>query len=68
MQTDKVEAPFVENNDFVVRDGEVQGYVYSVMDEGPHIILDVVNDDGDHEELVYSSSDYVTIVTSFEEE
>ena len=68
MQTDTVAACNIENNDFIVLDGEVTGYVYSVSDEGDGdkdwIILDVVDEDAEHSEYPFAPFDFVTIVSS----
>lgn len=67
MQTDTVDAYTVENNDHVVIDGNVVGYVYMVEEGGDYILLDVVDDDGEHTQYPFPPFASVTIVTSFEE-
>lgn len=68
MQTDTIWAYEVENNDFLVIDGENVGYVYSKDDEGDTILLDVVDDDAEHTQYPFGPFDAVTIVSSFEDE
>lgn len=70
MQTRTEYAAYVENNDFIVLDGEVKGYVYMVDDheDGSSLVFDVVNDEGDRTSLTFAPFDYVTIVESFLDE
>lgn len=68
MQTDAVFACNIENNDNIVIDGEHVGYVYMVNEDGDFILLNVVDDDGDHTEYPFGPFDTVTIVTSFLDE
>lgn len=68
MQTDTIWAYEVENNDHLVIDGEVVGYVYSKDDEDDTILLDVVDDEAEHTQYPFGPFDSVTIVSSFEEE
>lgn len=68
MQTRTEYAAYVENNDFVVIDGEVVGYVYMTDDSGDLINIDIVDDDGEHFPLLRAPFDEVTIVESFEED
>jgi hypothetical protein len=69
MQTRTEYAAYVDNNDFVVIDGEVVGYVYSIDDhETDFIHFDVVDDEGEHTEYPFGPFDEVTIVESFEED
>lgn len=68
MQTDTVFAYQVENNDHVVFDGEVMGYVYSINEDDDYIILDVVDDDAEHTEYPFGPFDSVTIVASFDDD
>lgn len=68
MQTRTEYAAYVENNDHVVIDGEVVGYVYSIEDEGDYLHLDTVDDDGEHTILAFAPFDEVAIVESFEED
>jgi hypothetical protein len=68
MQTDTIWAYEVENNDNIVIDGEHVGYVYMKEDDGDGILLDVVDDDGDHTQYPFGPFDSVTIVTSFLDE
>lgn len=72
MQTDTIWAYEVENNDFIVIDGEVMGYVYSKEDvtdnEGRDWIhLDTVDDDGEHTTIPVGAFESVTIVASWED-
>lgn len=67
MQTRTEYAAYIENNDFIVIDGEVKGYVYMVTDEeSDYIHIDVVDDDGEHTVYPFAPFDEVTIVESFE--
>jgi hypothetical protein len=68
MQTDTYFAHEVENNDHIVIDGEVVGYVYSKDDEGDYIHLDTVDDDGEHTTYPFAPFDPVEVVTSFDDE
>lgn len=68
MQTDSVYACNIENNDHIVIDGEVKGYVYMVNEDDDFILLDVVDDDGEHTQYPFGPFDTVTIVTSFLDE
>jgi hypothetical protein len=68
MQTDILCAFQVENNDHIVMDGEVMGYVYSIDEEGDFLYLDVVDDEAEHTVLKYGPFETVRIVTSFSEE
>lgn len=70
MQTNTLWAYEVENNDHVVIDGEVIGYVYMVNDDpdSDGYLFDVVDDDGDHTELPFGPFEAVTVVSSFEDE
>jgi len=68
MQTDTIWAYEVENNDFLVIDGTVVGYVYSKDDEGDTILLDVVDDEAEHTQYPFGPFDSATIVTSFLDE
>lgn len=68
MQTDTLKAHEIENNDFLVRDGEPVGYVYMVNDEGEWIILDVVDEDGNHDLWHRQPFDDVEIVVSWDDE
>ena len=67
MQTDNVYACNIENNDFIMVEGEVKGYVYMVDEDGDFILLDVVDDDGEHTQYPFGPFDTVTIVTSFDD-
>jgi hypothetical protein len=67
MQTDSVYACNIENNDHIVIDGEVKGYVYMVDEDGDFILLDVVDDDGEHTQYPFGPFDTVTIVASFDD-
>lgn len=67
MQTDTIWAHEVENNDHIVIDGEVVGYVYMKEDEGDGILFDVVDDDGDHTQYPFGPFEPVTIVASWED-
>lgn len=67
MQTDSVYACNIENNDFIMVEGEVAGYVYMVDEDGDLILLDVVDDDGEHTHYPFGPFDTVTIVTSFDD-
>ncbi len=62
MKTDTVYAFQVENNDFIVEDGEVLGYVYSVDDTGDELLFDVFDDDGERYERKYGPFQYVTVL------
>lgn len=66
MQTDVIYACHVENNDFIVIDGEVVGYVYSINEDIDYIVIDTVDDDGEHTEYPFGPFESVTIVTAFD--
>ncbi len=68
MQTDTVAACYIENNDHIVIDGEVKGYVYMVDEEGDYVHLDVVDDEGEHTIYAFAPFDPVAYVTVFEDE
>lgn len=69
MQTRTEYAAYVENNDFIVEDGEVMGYVYMVDEDTPdYITFDVVDDEGEHFKYRRAPFDEVTIVESFVDE
>lgn len=68
MQTDSAYACNIENNDFIVIDGEVVGYVYMVNEEGDYLLLDVVDDEGEHTEYPFAPFDTVTFVNAFDED
>ena len=70
MQTRTEYAAYVENNDFIVVNGEVIGYVYMVDDTGDTLAFDVVNEEGEHVKppLRYGPFEEVTIVESFLDE
>lgn len=69
MQTRTEYAAYIENNDFVVEDGEVMGYVYSITEDfADFITFDVVDDDGVHFNYRCGPFDEVTIVESFDDE
>ena len=68
MQTDTVYALAIENNDHIVIDGEVAGYVYMVDEDGDYILFSVVDDEGEHTQYPFAPFDTVTIVTSFLDE
>lgn len=65
MKTETVFAYQVENNDHIVKDGEVMGYVYSKDDTEDAMVFDVVDDEGDHTLMPFGPFESVTIVTSF---
>ena len=68
MQTRIEYAAYVENNDFIVDNGEVMGYVYMVAEDTPDFItFDVVDDDGEHFNYRRAPFDEVTIVESFDD-
>lgn len=67
MQTDTVAACYIENNDHIVIDGKVVGYVYMVNEEVDYLLLDVVDDEGEHTEYSFAPFDPVTFVTVFDE-
>lgn len=66
MQTDIVCAFQVENNDFIVVNGEVVGYVYSINEDEDYIAFDVVDDEGEHDNVMFGPFEAVTIVASFD--
>lgn len=68
MQTDTIDAWSVDNNDYIVIDGEVVGYVYMVDEYGDWLHFDVVDDEGEHTVYPFAPFDVVTIVTSFDDE
>ena len=68
MLTDSVWAYQVENNDFLVIDGEVIGYVYMVEDKGDGFVFDVVDEDGDHTPVPAGPFESVTIVAAWQDE
>lgn len=68
MQTDVMCAFQVENNDFIVIDGEVMGYVYMVTENDDVLVFDVVDDDGEHTQIPFAPFDTVSIVTAFDDE
>lgn len=69
MQTDLVHGFAVENNDWLpANDERPDAYVYSREDEGDFIVLDLVDNDGEHYEEKVAAFDSVTIITSFEDE
>lgn len=69
MQTRTEYAAYIENNDFIIIDGEVKGYVYMVTDEeSDYLHLDVVDDDGEHTIYLFGPFDEVTIVEAFDED
>lgn len=68
MQTDVMCAFQVENNDFIVIDGEVMGYVYMVTENDDVLVFDVVDDDGEHTPIPFAPFDTVSIVTAFDDE
>ena len=68
METMPIFAHEVENNDFIRDDaGNVLGYVYSISDDVDNIVMDVVDDDGDHTSYTYGPFDVISVVTSFDE-
>lgn len=70
MQTEALWAYEVENNDHIVMDGAVIGYVYMKEDDpdSDGYLFDVVDDDGEHTQLPFGPFESVTIVSSFEDE
>lgn len=69
MQTRTEYAAYVENNDFIVIDGKVVGYVYAINDhETDFIHFDTVDDEGEHTEYPFGPFDQVTIVETFDDE
>lgn len=72
MQTDTVFACNIENNDHIVIGGDLKGYVYSIDGEGDgsdeYVILDVVDEDGEHTQYPFPPFAMVTVVTSFLDE
>lgn len=68
MQTRTEYAVYVENNDFIVEDGEVLGYVYMLTEDTPDFItFDVVDEDGEHYSYRRAPFDEVVIVESFDD-
>lgn len=69
MQTRTEYAAYVENNDFIVENGESIGYVYSIIeDTADFITFDVVDEDGEHFNFRRAPFDEVQIVETFEDE
>lgn len=69
MQTRTEYAAYVENNDSIVIDGVVVGYVYMVNDHQTDFIhFDVVDDEGEHTEYPFAPFDEVTIVEVWDDE
>lgn len=68
MKTDTIFAYQVENNDHVVLDDEVKGYVYSISEDDDYIILDVVDDEDEHTEYPFGPFQSVNIVVSFDDD
>lgn len=68
MQTEALWAYEVENNDWLVIDGAVVGYVYMKNDEADTILLDVVDDEGEHTEYPFGPFDTVSIVAAFDDD
>ena len=68
MHTDTVAACYIENNDFIVIDSQVVGYVYSITDESDYLHIEVSDDDGDCTVYAFAPFDPVTYVTSFEDD
>lgn len=68
MQTDTLKAHEIENNDWLVQDGEPVGYVYSMDDHGDWLVFDVVDEDGNHDLWHRQPFEDVEIVVSFDDE
>lgn len=68
MITDSLWAYQVENNDFIVIDGEVIGYVYMVTEEEEFLHFDTVDEDGEHTIVPFGPFESVTIVTRWDDE
>ena len=69
MQTRNEYAAYVENNDFIVDNGEVIGYVYAITEDTPDFItFDVVDEDGEHYNYRRAPFDEIPIVESFEDD
>lgn len=69
MKTRTEYAAYIENNDFIVDQGDTIGYVYSIVeDTSDYIVFDMVDDDGEH--FTYRAAPFgeVQIVESFEDE
>jgi hypothetical protein len=67
METELIYAAYVDNNDYVVVNGEVLGYVYSVNDQGDTLVFDIVDEDNEHTPLERTPFAAVEIVLTFEE-
>lgn len=68
METDPVFACNIENNDQIAIDGKHVGYVYMVEDDGDFILLDVVDEDGEHTQYPFGPFDTVNVITRFEDD
>jgi hypothetical protein len=71
MQTDTVAACYIENNDHIVIDGKVVGYVYIINEDAEdpdRLLIDVVDEEGDHTEYPFAPFDPVSFVTAFDDE